>query len=63
MSGEAGKGPGRRQGSDDKKYRDNLPNIKGFENSPDIDREFREKFMNKTASEEEPAPSGKYFIK
>jgi hypothetical protein len=60
----AGKGPGRRKGDDAKGYRKNLPEIKGFEKSPDIDKEFEEKFMGKEASAEaEEIPSGKYFMR
>lgn len=62
MSGEAGKGPGRREGDDGKKYRKNFVNIKGMNSGPDIERDFEEKFMGKTAEEKGEAPSGKYFM-
>jgi DNA primase large subunit len=61
MSGEAGKGSGRRSGSDDKKFRKGYVSVKDFEQSKCIEEKFEEKFMGKTASEEEPV-SGKYFM-
>lgn len=57
----AGKGSQRRKGSDDKKHRENFAFIKGFENSPDIDKRFEEVFMSKQASDSN-AGTGKYFI-
>jgi len=59
----AGKGPGRRKGSNDKSYRENITKIKGMNNGPDIDRDFEKAFMGKTAAEKEDCLSGKYFIK
>ena len=61
MAGEAGKTDKRRSGDDAALYRENLVNIAGMDNGPDIDKKFKEKFMGKTASEEEPV-SGKYFM-
>ena len=61
MSGEAGKGPGRRAGSDNKKFREGYSAVKDFSHSKDIEEKFEEKFMGKKASEEE-APTGKYFM-
>jgi len=57
----AGKGPGRRKGSVDKKYREGYSMIKGFDHSKDIDKNFEEKFMGKEASETR-IPTGKYFM-
>ena len=57
----AGKTDKRRTGDDARAYRDNLTDIEGMGNGPDIDKKFEEKFMGKIASEEKPV-SGKYFM-
>ena len=51
----AGKGPSRRKGSDDKKFR------KNFDNVFNTNKDFEETFMQKTAAETKPI-NGKYFI-
>lgn len=61
MSGEAGKGSGRRKGSDNAKYRKGFSRIKDFQHDKETEEKFEEKFMGKKASEEEPS-SGKYFM-
>jgi len=58
----AGKGSGRRKGSDDLLYRKNFPEIKGMNHKKSSEEEeFEKTFMGKTAAEEAPL-SGKYFI-